>query len=273
MPADFAHLGSLVKVHHLNCGRITLPAVTAVTHVLACEYQHGVVLVDVGIGRADAARPLARLGVSGRAMYLHLRQERPAIEQLGALGFTKGDVAAIVATHLDFDHVGAVSDFPDVPVLMSDTEWQAATTRPTARERMRYRTTHLADLTAQARPVNATNVTALPIGLSGVPIDAAETLWLAPLVGHTRGHSAIVVRTDTGWLVHAGDAFFSKPSIYEDSEKGLAHRVACGAEQLLAMDRSSIERNHQQLKECVGQGALVICSHDQQQFKEFSDVR
>ncbi len=31
-------------------------------------------------------------------------------------------------------------------------------------------------------------------------------MWLVPLFGHTRGHCGVAVRTEQGWLFHAGDA-------------------------------------------------------------------
>jgi len=40
--------------------------------------------------------------------------------------------------------------------------------------------------------------------LSGLP----EQILLIPLAGHTRGHSGIAVDTGSGWLLHAGDAYF-----------------------------------------------------------------
>ena len=271
MSIHLAHMGSLIRVHHLNCGNIAMPGLSAVTHVLACEYQHGIVMIDVGIGQSDTRHPIRRLGVSGRMMYSHLRRERSAALQLTDLGFSADDTAAIVATHLDFDHVGGCVDFPhSVPVLVAEDERTAAYTRSSMRERMRYREPHLAELSTRIRAVHASSFNPLPMGLLGLPLDDEETLWLLPLAGHTRGHCAVGIRTNDRWLIHAGDGFFSKASVYVGASAGIRHRIAVGLEQLMAVKRSVLATNHQALRSASETGALVICSHDKQQFRELT---
>jgi len=36
---------------------------------------------------------------------------------------------------------------------------------------------------------------------------------LLPMPGHTRGHSAVIVRAGDRWLIHAGDAYFHRGSV------------------------------------------------------------
>lgn len=266
-------LGSLLRVHHLNCGDVTMPGLTAVTHVLACEYQHGIVMVDVGIGRGDARHPFRRIGLSGRLMYPHLQQQRPAVQQLNDLGLDPADTVAIVATHLDFDHMGGVGDFPlSTPVLVAADEQAAAYARSTVRERMRYRPAHLAELAYRARSVEVADATTLPVGLAGTPLDDQETLWLLPLHGHTRGHCAVGIRTSQGWLIHAGDAFFSRASVDRGAHRGVQHRIASGLEQVMAMNRRVLADNHRTLR-LAAADAVVICSHDKRQFREMTQAR
>jgi glyoxylase-like metal-dependent hydrolase (beta-lactamase superfamily II) len=35
-------------------------------------------------------------------------------------------------------------------------------------------------------------------------------LLMVPTPGHSRGHAAVAVSTDAGWLVHCGDAYFHR---------------------------------------------------------------
>lgn len=272
MSTHTAPLGSLLRVHHLNCGNIIMPGLSAVTHVLACEYQHGIIMVDVGIGRRDVHHPFHRIGLSGRMMYPHLQRERPAIQQLSDLQFDPADTAAIVATHLDFDHMGGVADFPiTTPVLVAEDERAAAYARSTPRERMRYRPSHLAELAQRVRSVQTTDLASLPVGLAGVPLDDQETLWLLPLAGHTRGHCAVGIRTRKRWLIHAGDAFFSRATVEREASRGVHHRIATALEQLMAMNRHALAANHRVLRSAATDaGAVVICSHDKHQFREMT---
>ncbi len=52
-------------------------------------------------------------------------------------------------------------------------------------------------------------------GLDGVPPE----VLLVPLPGHTRGHSAVAVQTDEGWLLHAGDAYFHHSEMDPDRRR------------------------------------------------------
>jgi glyoxylase-like metal-dependent hydrolase (beta-lactamase superfamily II) len=37
---------------------------------------------------------------------------------------------------------------------------------------------------------------------------------MLPLVGHSRGHSAIALEGEGGWLLHAGDAYFDHGEVH-----------------------------------------------------------
>lgn len=263
-------LGSLAAVHHLNCGSISSPFLDAVTHVLLCEFEHGVVLVDVGLGSADIEHPIARIGVAGKLTFGAVDHTQLAISQLTSRGIATGDVAAIIATHLDFDHVGGVSDFPDIPVFVDERERSAAFARRSLKEHGRYRKPHLHDLEQVVEGVDTTETEPLPFGLGGVALDESETLWLLPLAGHTRGHCAVAVRTSGGWLVHAGDAFFSVGTLHPEQAVAPTHQRAETVERLLAIDKAAIGANHDALRTAAGCGAVVICSHDLTQFRQMS---
>ncbi|GAB36379.1 MBL fold metallo-hydrolase [Gordonia otitidis] len=263
-------LGSLMTVHHLNCGSISLPVLDAVTHVLLCEYQHGAVLIDVGLGRADVDHPVSRIGIGGKLTFGAFDRDELAVNQLAAMGIAASDVSGIVATHLDFDHVGGVSDFPNVAVLVHERERDAAFGRRSFKEHERYRKSHLADLAPVVEGISTPACETLPFGMRGTALDDSETLWLLPLSGHTRGHSAIGVRTADGWLVHAGDSFFSVGTVRPDAAVEPAHRRAEKIERLLAMDKTALASNHSTLRDAAGRGAVVICSHDRTQYEELA---
>lgn len=260
-------LGGLRQVHHFNCGSFAPTRHTRlVTHVLACEFADGVVLVDTGLGAADIADPWRRLGRSTKQVHPALDSAETAQRQLSEHGLT--NVQAIVATHLDYDHIGGTTDFPTVPVLTTAQERDAAVRRATLRERMRYRPAHIADIAPRLRAPSVSNsgdLTVLPMGLRGVALDAAESLYLVPMAGHTRGHAAVAVSTGQGWLVHAGDSFFHHSALSKDGDESRdepAARLLSRAERFLAMDRSAIAANHRALAEAATAGTRVICSHD-----------
>ena len=211
----------MAKIHHLNCATMCpynarlmageggwTETAHMVAHVLAIESGDGLVLVDTGLGTADVADP-PRTG----AFFRHVVRPRyetaeTAVERLRELGFEPADVRHIVLTHLDVDHAGGLGDFPGAQVHVFRTEMEAAL-NPGLRERLRY---------IQAQWAH---------GPDWVPYETGGDRWfgfesvraieqldteiaIVPLVGHTRGHSAIAVRDGDGWLLHCGDAYFHR---------------------------------------------------------------
>ncbi len=180
-----------------------------VCHCLLIETDDGLVLVDTGLGLKDVDAARERLGLGFILMLRpRLDREETAAYQVERLGFKRKDVRHIVPTHLDLDHAGGLGDFPDAVVHVFEAEHRAAMRPRTLNERMRYKREHWAhgprwvlhELSGESwRGFYA--VTAI----SGVGPD----VMLVPLVGHTRGHSAVVVKTDRGHIMHAGDAYFS----------------------------------------------------------------
>src|SRR5882724_9917030 len=129
-----------MRVHHLNCGTLRpLGAGRLVCHVLLCETDNGLVLVDSGIGTHDIDDPGPRLGPARRLLGFALDRAETARSQVERLGFSASDVQHIVLTHLDFDHVGGIADFPDATVHTTAAEHHAAVIAPLRRERTRYR--------------------------------------------------------------------------------------------------------------------------------------
>lgn len=228
------------------------------THVVAVEYQHGVVLIDSGLGRADVVSPGLRLGRAVFTLRPALSEAETAGRQLQALGFSADDVTDIVATHLDYDHVGGVSDFPSATLHVTGTEYTAAAEPKSRKEKARYRRAHLESLTSVETYDTPTSEV---LGLATHQLDDAGELHLIPLPGHTNGHAAVAFHDPIrrGWLVHAGDGAMHRSSIDAPATTPRAFRAA---EQLLAMDRSRLNNNHRLLGDLHRQGARVFCSHD-----------
>lgn len=184
-------------------------AATLVAHCLLVESNLGLVLVDTGFGLDDVAHARSRLG-SGFVLTARPRLDPAecALRQVERLGFSGNDVRHIVVTHLDLDHAGGLRDFPKATVHVHAGEHEAAMRRRTFLEKERYKKIQWAH-----SPLWKTH---LPDGERWFGFDAVRPLdpsmpdvLLVPLFGHTRGHSAVAVRDDSGWLLHCGDAYFS----------------------------------------------------------------
>src|SRR5262245_35410838 len=91
------------------------------------ERPSGLVLVDTGWGTPTVRSPRAYPGLlfdltAGAAA---ATLEATALGRVKALGFAAEDVADIVLTHMDIDHVGGLVDFPRARVHLSRAEHAA----------------------------------------------------------------------------------------------------------------------------------------------------
>ncbi len=212
-------------VHHLNCATLCpvgafligqrggLARGRMVAHCLLVETERdGLVLVDTGFGTRDVAghTPLAR---PFRALVgPRLDEQETAIAQVRARGLDPADVRHIVVTHLDVDHAGGLVDFPHAKVHLHAREHAAAMARTKFLERERYLPAHWSHGPAwEVYSEDGDTWRGLPAitKLRGLDAD----IGLVPMHGHTRGHSAVIVRAGNTWLVHAGDAYFHHASV------------------------------------------------------------
>jgi glyoxylase-like metal-dependent hydrolase (beta-lactamase superfamily II) len=253
-----------VRVRHLTCALMNPPSMPGlVAHVLACETDEGVVLVDTGFGLDDHRHPAKRLGPTRHLLRPVADDALTAVRQLEAWGHTPSDVTHIVLTHLDLDHAGGLSDFPDALVHTTADEHAAAVTDPDFLDRRRYRPAQLAHgphLRTYAGPGDPWRE-----GLTGHEVLPGITL--VPMPGHSRGHAAVAVDAgERGLLLHAGDAVFDASSYAESTPAGrplTPMRRLRAFEQVVGRDRAAIRRNHATLRVLdATDGVTVIPAHD-----------
>lgn len=216
-----------MKIHHLNCatccpfGGHFIDGMTPgigpskmVCHTLLVESDNGLILIDTGLGLNDVYHP-QRLPLFFRTMIRPLLLEHEtAYMQIKQLGFNPMDVRHIILTHLDLDHAGGIEDFPNATVHVMEREKRAALLRKTFISRSRYNEYHLIHSdewrTYQIQGEKWYGFEAVQ-NLTGLPPE----ILLIPLYGHTEGHAGVAIKTDKGWLLHAGDSYFYRGELDE----------------------------------------------------------
>jgi glyoxylase-like metal-dependent hydrolase (beta-lactamase superfamily II) len=218
---------SIQRVHHINCGTMCpfgrrllgqrggwLERGRLVCHVLVLETaRDGLILVDTGFSTEDVRDP-TRLHRTFRALASPaLDENETAIRQIEALGFTRDDVRHIVITHLDVDHAGGLVDFPGAQVHVHTREHRAAMERATLKEKQRYIPKQWAhDVKWRLHAERGDTWRDIP-AIARLP-DVDADVGMVPLVGHTRGHCAVIAKgPDDRWLVHAGDAYYHRDTL------------------------------------------------------------
>ncbi len=229
-------------------------------HVLLIEASDGLVLVDTGFGRDDVANP-KRLGQPFRAAIRPvLSAEQTAHAQITALGLDPADVRHIAATHLDVDHAGGLPDFPNAQVHVFRPEMEAAL-KPSIREKLRYIPAQMAH------------------GPNWQPHDVAGDEWmgfesvrvvegldpevlLIPLPGHSRGHSAVAVRQEQGWLLHCGDCYFHHGEMRTPPECPPGLRFFQSVVHYNGKERRANQERLRELAARHGDEVRLFCAHD-----------
>lgn len=270
-----------MRIHHLNCATFCpyggqlmgrpqpgLGPARMTCHCLLIETEQGLVLVDTGLGTADVTDPRPRLsGFFVAMMRPRLDLAETALRQVMRRGFSPGDVRHIVVTHLDFDHVGGLGDFPQATVHVLGEEIAAARRRDGGKTgRGRYR--------PQQWTPEPSWQTYSPDGepwfgfrsvrdLVGLPPE----ILMIPLPGHTYGHTGVAVRGADGWILHAGDAYFYRGEMDPDNPTCPAGLRAY--QRMMEVDREARLANQQRLRDLVrvhGDEVKVLCSHDAVEF-------
>lgn len=277
-----------MRIHHLNCatmnpfgGRLIsgsgrpFRAAQLVCHCLLIETAGGLVLVDSGLGQADVAHPQKSPGRRFMSMTRpRLDPAETAVSQVKALGYSIDDVRHVVLTHLDAGHAGGLRDFPHASVHVHDTEHRAATNPATRLGRARYRRAQWAHGPHWARygPTEGERWS----GFEAVrqPSGLTAGIALVPLPGHTRGHTAVAVRTDSQdhaaapgqWLVHGGDAYFFRGEVNATSHCPPGLRMF---QTLVQVDGTARHRNQERLRELAAAhrgDVQLFCAHDPAEF-------
>jgi glyoxylase-like metal-dependent hydrolase (beta-lactamase superfamily II) len=263
-----------LKVHHLNCGTICPYGIAMepwVCHCLLIESPAGLVLVDTGFGLADVGDAASRIGVApvlvGRPK---LDPRECAVRQVERLGLSPRDVRHVVVTHLDFDHAGGIADFPHAEVHVFRPEHEAAMRRSAGLEKGRYRAVQwshgprwaIHDVDGE-RWLRFEAVRAIP---------GTEVL-LIPMIGHTRGHCAVAVEEDGGWLLHCGDAYFDHQEM--DVASPRCPPAVAAFQRAIAMNNGARVQNQARLRELARdyEGRVrLFCSHSEKELRAFTSL-
>ncbi|MDR0965203.1 MAG: MBL fold metallo-hydrolase [Myxococcales bacterium] len=256
--ADFVVRSSLVQPGPLFAKtRETLSCTVAV-----CVRDDGsLVLVDAGFSEAACRDPIQELGCfTRRCLGLRLSPEHAIVHQLEALGFDRGQVAAVVATHCHLDHIGGLCDFPNAELIATSEELKAI---GDIAPRLGYRPTDLAQA-QQLRIAQLTGPRHLGFPAS-LDLFGDGEITLLDAEGHSSGHLAVLLVGPSGAYLHAGDALLLEWEAGQGFEgPGRVSRLICTDAR--ALDRTLEALRQLGIDESAGSAPRIVPAHDRRVF-------
>jgi glyoxylase-like metal-dependent hydrolase (beta-lactamase superfamily II) len=160
-----------------------------------------------------------------------LRPEQGIVAQLARAGVKPEEIDIVVLTHLHWDHVGGVTEFPNAEFIVSKKELRFARN----------------PLPCLYLPYEARQLGMEPKFLEVVPRmktvdmkekEIVEGVRLIPLPGHTPGSIGVMVETEKGPYVIAGDAVPKYGTLKGSPEEGLPYLISGIYTDMIAMWKS-----------------------------------
>jgi N-acyl homoserine lactone hydrolase len=166
------------------------------------EHDRGLVLFDTGLDPRAAVDAEEVYGERARRMSIRFTNEQRIPTQLRQLGYSVEDVTDVVLSHVHYDHVGGVNDFPHARIYVGEGELPYAWwPDPHTRGNYDYR------ILEQARTLRWHEVD-FDFDLFG---DGSVTAVRTP--GHTPGHLSLVVRLPSRNFVLTGDCVVAREGL------------------------------------------------------------
>jgi N-acyl homoserine lactone hydrolase len=170
----------------------------------------GAILVDTGLHPSIATDGSENFGGLGsRIAHPSLEPGEDVPAQLRRRGLEPGEVPVVVMTHLHLDHSSAISEFPHATFVVSEVEWEAATSgaNPLLNG---YRRAHY-DYAFDYRTVDFDRGGVDSYASFGRTHDlfGDGSIRLAFTPGHSAGHMSLVCRLKQRDFVIGGDATYT----------------------------------------------------------------
>lgn len=267
----------IYQVHHLHCGSMCpfcaplfgqkgLKA-EVVCHCLLLETDQGLVLIDTGLGLQDYLCAEERLGsFITRFGTIQQSLNLSAVGQIQKLGFKATDVKHIIVTHLDFDHAGGISDFPQAMVHVLSSEYNA-TQHFSYKNKYRYRN-------QQFNKHRHWNFVEPIYGESWFNLEKVQgfkifqdDILLIPLLGHTEGHCGVAIQYQGQWLLFCGDAYYSHQQLNPQNKLPALNLT----ERLFAHNNAARIRSLKQIQQLALEQPQIeiMCAHDPVELKRY----
>ena len=250
----------MIQIHHLNCVEIQSPSgMRAIGHCLLIAENSKLVLVDTGISLLDVKKPMERIGKDTIDLVGYQFDENlTAIRQLSNLGFNPEDVTDCVISHLDYDHISGVADFPNAIIHVGQEELKDYSSGNSRYTQLPFQ--HKPKILSYAKSDDTWH------GLEArkITLKLSIDIYFIPLFGHTNGHCGVAIKIHENWLFYVGDAYYYRDELYDSSHP--VNELA----QMACEDNLGRLESLKKIKEVIAQNpkVKVYSFHDPKEFEQ-----
>lgn len=203
-----------MTIHLMNCFTDNAHWPSKLKTGMVClliESDQGLILLDTGLGLDDYTNPSWMTRMFRVITVMPFDPNEAAVNRLKQLGCNPADVKHIILTHMHFDHISGLPDFPHAKVHVHRREYSAFTEGKIRQfTEYAYIPRYIAH---KPEFILYDRIDPKWYDFDAIRLPFEPEMYFIPLFGHSRGHCGVAIKTSNGWFFHAGDS----SAIYNDT--------------------------------------------------------
>ncbi len=218
------------------------------------RHPQGTLLFDTGLGR-DVERQFSVNGVIDREFFGY-RAEEPAQAQLARHGVAPASLMAIIPSHMHWDHVSGLADFPDTDVWVQTTEREHAA--------QGHAPAFLQSQFSGVKRWRELSFAPVPYLCFAAQRDVFGdgSVVLVPLAGHTAGHVGMFLNLPSGRrYFFTGDVTWTLEGLQRHTDRPWITRTAVKLDYDSTSNRRAIVQIHRLMQRYPQ--LVVVPAHDE----------
>jgi glyoxylase-like metal-dependent hydrolase (beta-lactamase superfamily II) len=214
-----------MTIHLMNCFTCNARWPSKLKTGMVClliESDQGLLLVDTGLGLDEYVHPSWMTRMFRIITVLSFDPNEAAVNRIKALGYNPADVKHILLTHMHFDHISGLPDFPHAKVHVHRREYDSFTDgRLLHWTDMAYIPRYIAH---QPEFVLYETLDSKWYDFDAIRLPFTPEMYFIPLFGHSHGQCGLAIKTSNGWFLHAADS----SAVYNDETPAWLIRLVLG---------------------------------------------